>query len=76
MEGVGKRHNTLNPPLVIGEGQTEAAQYAVKSKQTAEEVPGTVDEFPDLSNRGDVNRERKWMGWTVIKWYNIRCKIS
>ena len=47
-----KRHKPLNSSLVVENIQTEVDQYSANPKHAVEEVPGTADGFPAMSNQG------------------------
>ena len=51
-----ERHNTTNPPSVVGNVQTEGYESADKYKHTAEEGTGTAEKFPTLENQVNVNK--------------------
>ena len=51
-----KSDNPLSSPSVAGINHSEVYRPAAESKDAAEDVPGTADEFPDLQNWYNVNK--------------------
>ena len=52
----GKRHKPSSSPLVTGINQSKVDRPDAESEDAVEDVPGTMYEFPYLSNWGYVNK--------------------